>query len=40
MTLLFGIVFTLIEGPVLGWTHPRTVAVFVITVLAFVAFLR
>ena len=37
---LFGIVFTLIEGPVLGWTHPRTVAVFVIAVLAFVAFLR
>ncbi len=40
VTFLFGIVFTLIEGPVLGWTHPRTVAVFVIAVLAFVAFLR
>ena len=37
---LFGIVYTLIEGPVLGWTHPRTVTVFVIAVLAFVAFLR
>ncbi len=37
---LFGIVYTLIEGPVLGWTHPRTVTVFVVAVLAFVAFLR
>ena len=37
---LFGIVYTLIEGPVLGWTNPRTVTVFVIALLAFVAFLR
>ena len=37
---LFGIVFALIEGPVLGWTNPRTVAVVVVALLAFVAFLR
>lgn len=37
---LFGLVFTLIEGPVLGWSHPRTIAVAVIAALAFVAFLR
>ncbi|KWX67062.1 MFS transporter [Mycobacterium sp. NAZ190054] len=36
---LFGIVFTLIEGPVLGWTNPRVVAVGVVAVLALVAFL-
>jgi EmrB/QacA subfamily drug resistance transporter len=37
---LFGLVFTLIEGPVLGWTHPRTVTVATVAALAFIAFLR
>ncbi|WP_157575870.1 MFS transporter [Mycobacterium sp. GA-2829] len=37
---LFGVVFALIEGPALGWTHPRTVTAAVVAVVAFVAFLR
>jgi EmrB/QacA subfamily drug resistance transporter len=40
VTFLFGVVFTLIEGPVIGWTNPLTVAVAVVSLLAFVAFLR
>jgi EmrB/QacA subfamily drug resistance transporter len=36
---LFGLVFALIEGPGLGWTNPRTIAVAAGAVLAFVAFL-
>ena len=37
---LFGVVFTLIEGPGLGWTNIRTLAVAAIAMVAFVAFLR
>ena len=37
---LFGVVFTLIEGPGMGWTNLRTIAVAVIALVAFVAFLR
>jgi EmrB/QacA subfamily drug resistance transporter len=37
---LFGVVFTLIEGPSQGWTNPRVIAVAVVAVLAFAAFLR
>ena len=37
---LFGLVFTLIEGPVLGWTNPRTLTVATVAALAFIAFLR
>ena len=37
---LFGLVFTLIEGPGMGWSNPRTIAVAVIAAVAFVAFLR
>ena len=37
---LFGLVYVLIEGPALGWTHSRIVAIAVIAVSAFVAFLR
>jgi EmrB/QacA subfamily drug resistance transporter len=37
---LFGVVFTLIEGPGLGWTNPRTVAAAVVAVVAFIGFLR
>ena len=40
VTFLFGVVFTLIEGPVLGWTNVRTIAVATIAAAAFVAFLR
>ncbi|HEV7419924.1 MAG TPA: MFS transporter [Mycobacterium sp.] len=40
VVFLFGVVFTLIEGPGEGWTNPRVVAVAVVAVLAFVAFLR
>lgn len=36
---LLGLVFVLIEGPGLGWTDPRTVAVAAIAALTFVAFL-
>ena len=37
---LFGVVFTLIEGPVLGWSNPRTIAVAVVAMIALAAFLR
>jgi EmrB/QacA subfamily drug resistance transporter len=37
---LFGVVFTLIEGPGMGWSNPRTVAVAAVALIAFVAFLR
>jgi len=37
---LFGVVFTLIEGPGYGWSNPRVVAVAVVAVVAFVGFLR
>lgn len=37
---LFGLVFALIEGPALGWSHPRTVTAAVVAAAAFVAFLR
>ena len=40
VAFLFGVVFALIEGPGMGWTNPRVVAVAVIAVVAFVAFLR
>ena len=36
---LFGVVFVLIEGPGLGWSNPRVVAVAVVAALALVAFL-
>lgn len=37
---LFGLVFTLIEGPGMGWTNPRTAVIAVLAVVALVAFLR
>ncbi|MGP4053857.1 MFS transporter [Mycobacterium sp. 4D054] len=37
---LFGTVFTLIEGPVLGWTNPRVVAIGAVAAVALAAFLR
>ncbi|CDO07182.1 MFS transporter [Mycolicibacterium cosmeticum] len=37
---LFGVVYTLIEGPALGWAHPRVLATAGIAVVAFAAFLR
>ncbi|MEW5813435.1 MAG: MFS transporter [Actinomycetota bacterium] len=37
---LFGVVYTLIEGPVLGWTHARVIGVAVVAALALAAFLR
>ncbi|WP_167759558.1 MFS transporter [Mycobacterium sp. PS03-16] len=37
---LFGVVFTLIEGPGLGWTTPPTLIAAVVAVLALIAFLR
>ena len=40
MTFLFGVVFVLIEGPGMGWTNPRTLAVAVLALIAFMAFLR
>ena len=40
MVFLFGVVFTLIEGPGLGWANPRVIAMAVVALLAFVAFLR
>jgi EmrB/QacA subfamily drug resistance transporter len=39
MAFLFGVVFVLIEGPVLGWNDARIIAVAVGAVLAFIAFL-
>lgn len=40
VVFLFGVVFTLIEGPGLGWTNLRLAAIAVVAVLAFIAFLR
>ena len=40
MAFLFGVVFVLIEGPTMGWTDPRTLAVAVVALLAFVGFLQ
>ncbi|MBU9763342.1 MFS transporter [Mycobacterium sp. TNTM28] len=40
VAFLFGVVFVLIEGPGLGWTDPRTLAVAAIASTALVAFLR
>jgi EmrB/QacA subfamily drug resistance transporter len=40
VTFLFSLVFTLIEGPVAGWTHPRTLAIAALAVAAFAGFLR
>ncbi|MCG7593179.1 MFS transporter [Mycobacterium sp. PSTR-4-N] len=37
---LFGVVYTLIEGPVLGWSHPRVVGTAVAAAVALAAFLR
>ncbi|HEY9263305.1 MAG TPA: MFS transporter, partial [Mycobacterium sp.] len=37
---LFGVVYALIEGPVLGWTSARVIAIAVLAVAAFAAFLR
>ena len=37
---LFGLVYVLIEGPALGWTHPRIVVTAVIAAAALGAFLR
>ncbi|HEX9178477.1 MAG TPA: MFS transporter [Mycobacterium sp.] len=40
MAFLFGVVFVLIEGPTMGWGNPRTLAVAVLALIAFVGFLR
>ncbi|WP_018602027.1 MFS transporter [Mycobacterium sp. 155] len=40
VAFLFGVVFLLIEGPGLGWTNPRTLAVGVVALVAFAGFLR
>ena len=40
MAFLFGVVYVLIEGPARGWTDARNIAVGVVALLAFVAFLR
>ena len=40
MAFLFGIVYVLIEAPARGWTDARIVAVAVVALAAFVAFLR
>jgi EmrB/QacA subfamily drug resistance transporter len=40
MAFLFGVVFVLIEGPGMGWTNARIIAVAVVAALAFIAFLR
>ena len=40
MAFLFGVVYVLIEGPAMGWTDARNIAVGVVALLAFVAFLR
>ncbi|MGE0218659.1 MFS transporter [Mycolicibacterium sp.] len=36
---LFGLVFALIEGPALGWSHPRVVVIAVVALVSLVAFL-
>lgn len=40
VVFLFGVVFTLIEGPEQGWSNPRVVGMAVAALVAFVAFLR
>lgn len=40
VAFLFGVVFVLIEGPGMGWTDPRTLAVAAAALIAFLAFLR
>ncbi|HKV17978.1 MAG TPA: MFS transporter, partial [Mycobacterium sp.] len=40
MAFLFGVVFVLIEGPGMGWTNVRIMAVAVLAALAFAGFLR
>jgi EmrB/QacA subfamily drug resistance transporter len=40
VAFLFGIIFVLIEGPGLGWTHPVTLSVAVAAAVAFAGFLR
>ncbi|MBJ8339158.1 MFS transporter [Antrihabitans sp. YC3-6] len=40
VAFLFGVVFTLIEGPGYGWSDPRVVAVALVAACAFVAFVR
>jgi EmrB/QacA subfamily drug resistance transporter len=40
MAFLFGIVYTLIEGPGRGWTSPVTLTILVVALLSFIAFLR
>ncbi|ABK69574.1 MFS transporter [Mycolicibacterium smegmatis] len=40
VAFLFGVVFVLIEGPGMGWTDPRTLAVAATALVAFLAFLR
>ncbi|MCV7063175.1 MFS transporter [Mycolicibacterium vaccae] len=37
---LFGTVFALIEGPVLGWSSPRVIAIAAVAAVALVVFLR
>lgn len=39
MAFLFGVVYVLIEGPAMGWTDGRTIAVLVAATLSFAAFL-
>lgn len=38
MAFLFGIVYVLIEGPMMGWTDPRTIAILVLAASALVLF--
>ena len=40
VTFLFGVVFTLIEGPSQGWTSPLVLGIAVLAVVAFAGFLR
>jgi EmrB/QacA subfamily drug resistance transporter len=39
MATLFGIIYTLIEGPAVGWGHPGVVAIAAMAVLALIGFL-
>ncbi|MGV0716130.1 DHA2 family efflux MFS transporter permease subunit [Mycolicibacterium sp. XJ662] len=38
MAFLFGVVYVLIEGPIMGWTDPRTIAILVLAASALVLF--
>ncbi|MET0474378.1 MAG: MFS transporter [Mycobacterium sp.] len=40
VVFLFGTVYALIEGPALGWSHPRVTIAAAVAAVAFVAFLR